>query len=642
MRVAVIGGGASGLVQLKTLLNAHKHLGCEPFEARLFEASPKVGGVFHSHVYEDAELVSSKFLTSFSDFRPRKDDEDFLSAERYVEYLEEYATHFGLWNFINLETKVVNVRRREGGHIVSYQKKDGEVEEWSCDAIAVCSGVHSKPNLPTIPGVEHVPTVMHSSEFKKRSQLGKDKTVLVLGSGETGADVCYLSITADTKQVVLCHRSGWVGAPKRNPHQRFFPWLFGYGPIEEKTLPVDVAQITLFDTMYVHPIVRDSMIVWNYYHALGLPIGTWLGGGSRFGLDMHVGQVLGERFHISRLFLNKAWVRVSPYIFYPWIPKKWSLATRIRRFFMARDFPPPARTIDVAPFPSHISSDGVAHFPIVPNRPESERIQEQIIKPDVIIYATGYVPTFPFLNSSSNENEKVYPTSSDANVRAIWSKDDPTVGFIGFIRPNFGAIPPLAELQAMLFTQNLLGQIPPLDPEDEYHYRLITRPSARIYYGVEHDSYAYQLAKDMSIAPSFTDILRLSFSSPRGWRLPWIWAAGGPVNPKFRLVGPWKWDGAADVLTGELWETITRRKNLFGDMPIAVLPILYLGGWSLYYWVYAKFWNGMARVGLARPLKIDNVPKRLMEELARKEAMESKLASDQKGLDWVDVDKASA
>ncbi|KAH8658583.1 hypothetical protein BGZ61DRAFT_404172 [Ilyonectria robusta] len=619
MRVAVIGGGASGLVQLKTLLHAHEHLGCDEFEPRLFEASSKVGGVFHSHVYEDAELVSSKYLTSFSDFRPKPDDEDFLSAERYVEYLEEYATHFGLWKWIDLETKVVNIKRQGGGHVVVYQKPNGTIEEWPCEAVAICSGVHSKPNIPSISGIEHVPTVMHSSDFKTRAQLGKDKTVMVLGSGETGADVLYVSITADTKRVVLCHRSGWVGAPKRNPHQQVLPWLFGYAPPEEKTLPVDVAQITLFDTMYVHPIVRDSMIVWNYYHTLALPIATWVGSGSKYGIDMHVGQVWGERFHISRLFLNKAWTRVSPYIYYPWIPERWTLATRIRRFLMARDLPRPSRTIDVAPFPSHISEDGVAHFPIVPNRPESERIQQSTIKPDILIYATGYVPTFPFLDTSSSDNP--YPTSTQADVRAVWKRDDPSVGFIGFVRPNFGAIPALAELQSMLFIQNLVGQLPPLDPEDEYHYRLIVPPSARIGYGVEHDSYAYQLAKDMTIAPSFTDILRLSFGASRGWRLPWVWAAGGALNPKFRLVGPWKWDGAADVLTGECWETISRRKNIFGNLSIAVLPMIYLGSWSLYYWAYSHFWNGLARIGVAKPLEIENVPKRLMEELALKEMM---------------------
>src|SRR6478752_5280838 len=112
MRVAIIGGGPSGLVQLKTLKTAHKHFpSIEPFEVKLFESYDKLGGVFFHHVYEDAELVSSKFLTTFSDFRPRPEDKDFFSSERYREYLEEYTTHFDLWDDIHLSTPVTGVRR---------------------------------------------------------------------------------------------------------------------------------------------------------------------------------------------------------------------------------------------------------------------------------------------------------------------------------------------------------------------------------------------------------------------------------------------------------------------------------------------------------------------------------------------------
>lgn len=216
MRVAVIGGGPSGLVQLKVLATAHRCLdSIEPFEVKLFESYDKVGGVFLHHVYEDAELVSSKFLTCFSDFSPRQGDNDFMSSERYREYLSEYADHFDLWQYIHLSTRVTGVRRGgQGGHSVSYKGPDGKEVEWECDAIAVCSGVHSSPNIPDIPGLEHVPTVIHSQDFKKREQLGEDKNVLILGSGETGCDMCYLAITSPTKTVTLSHRNGWIGAPK--------------------------------------------------------------------------------------------------------------------------------------------------------------------------------------------------------------------------------------------------------------------------------------------------------------------------------------------------------------------------------------------------------------------------------------------
>lgn len=70
------------------------------------------------------------------------------------------------------------------------------------------------PNIPGLQGVERIPVVMHSSEIKNRQQFGKDTTVLLLGSGETGADMSYMAVTSQTKKVVWCHRDGFHLAPK--------------------------------------------------------------------------------------------------------------------------------------------------------------------------------------------------------------------------------------------------------------------------------------------------------------------------------------------------------------------------------------------------------------------------------------------
>ena len=57
MRVAIIGGGPSGLVTLKTLITAHEFLpDTKPIEAKLFEQEGSLGGTFKHRVYEDAEV----------------------------------------------------------------------------------------------------------------------------------------------------------------------------------------------------------------------------------------------------------------------------------------------------------------------------------------------------------------------------------------------------------------------------------------------------------------------------------------------------------------------------------------------------------------------------------------------------------
>jgi dimethylaniline monooxygenase (N-oxide forming) len=158
-------------------------------------------------------LVSSKQLTTFSDFRCNK-EADFLSATDYVQYLKDYSSHFNLWPHINLGVEVRNIHETTKGYSIECAGRDGELFHWQCDAVAVCSGLHREPNLPVIPGLHHIQKVIHSSEFKTKSQFGVNKTVMVIGSGETGADVAYLAVNSPTKQVLMCHKDGFHFAPK--------------------------------------------------------------------------------------------------------------------------------------------------------------------------------------------------------------------------------------------------------------------------------------------------------------------------------------------------------------------------------------------------------------------------------------------
>jgi dimethylaniline monooxygenase (N-oxide forming) len=62
-RVLVIGAGPAGLVSLKTLRE-------QGYDAVCFEDSTDVGGTFVNKAnYDDGKLVSSKYITPFSDFR---------------------------------------------------------------------------------------------------------------------------------------------------------------------------------------------------------------------------------------------------------------------------------------------------------------------------------------------------------------------------------------------------------------------------------------------------------------------------------------------------------------------------------------------------------------------------------------------
>ena len=100
------------------------------------------------------------------------------------------------------------------GHTVRYRKPDGTEEEWDCDAVAVCSGLHVTPAIPDIPGIERVPVVIHSSQYKSRKDFGEGKNVVIMGVGETGMDIGLFAVESPTKRVIMCHQNGWVNAPK--------------------------------------------------------------------------------------------------------------------------------------------------------------------------------------------------------------------------------------------------------------------------------------------------------------------------------------------------------------------------------------------------------------------------------------------
>ena len=46
------------------------------------------------------------------------------------------------------------------------------------------------------------------------------------------------------------------------------------------------------------------------------------------------------------------------------------------------------------------------------------------------------------------------------NEHNICDTREPTIAYLGFIRPNVGAIPPMSELQVMWWIQRLRGVIP--------------------------------------------------------------------------------------------------------------------------------------------------------------------------------------
>ena len=151
-----------------------------------------IGGTFQYRSYQNAELVSSKQLTTFSDHRFPLSAPDHISLPEYVDYLRSYADRFNLWPHIKLASPVTNIQPlpaqpgRQWKHRVKYRhQNDTDEHIFDCSHVAICTGLHVEPNVPAIPGIDNVKgDVFHSSQYKRRAQLA-GRNVLIMGCGET-------------------------------------------------------------------------------------------------------------------------------------------------------------------------------------------------------------------------------------------------------------------------------------------------------------------------------------------------------------------------------------------------------------------------------------------------------------------------
>ena len=189
--VCVIGAGPSGLVTIKELLDEGHTVDC-------FESSIQLGGVFSGkgstskRVYDNLTLTISNYYMCFSDYPP-KDNYKYWNAKEYLKYLQSYASHFGLDSCITYNTKVVNVKKENEKWTVTTQTDDN-IDKRQYDAVAVCTGTHQTENIPML--VQnyknmHPNIIDHSSQFGSTIEASKykDKRVLVIGMGETSADI---------------------------------------------------------------------------------------------------------------------------------------------------------------------------------------------------------------------------------------------------------------------------------------------------------------------------------------------------------------------------------------------------------------------------------------------------------------------
>lgn len=244
MRVAVIGGGASGLT-------AAKHAKEAGLLVTVFESRAKIGGLWGGFppetgtgTWNSLTTNLSKHACVFSDFPHKPEIAEFPDRSTMGDYLKSYARHFGLLPHIKLNTKVARVDKapanrwkvswststslsseslagdcgnnsNHGGTITA--EEDGH-QEAEFDKVVVASGFFSEKHIPHFRGLDEFREApgnrtLHSSDYREPSAF-KERRVLVVGSAFSGAEIAAEIAGATSKiaesVTVTVRRPRWV------------------------------------------------------------------------------------------------------------------------------------------------------------------------------------------------------------------------------------------------------------------------------------------------------------------------------------------------------------------------------------------------------------------------------------------------
>jgi len=518
----VIGAGASGLVTAKTL-RERSH------EVEIVEAGATIGGTFENKAYQGARMVSSKYLTCFSDFR-RPQAEMHMTLVDYVSYLQDYADHFGLRKLIRLRTRLVDLgRTTSGGYEVVLQRSllhtTGDAAPWKeeWDAVAVCSGLHNVPRVPRFPGQDTFEgTILHSVDYKD-PELFRGKQVVIVGTGETAFDMGYAAATHGARSITMTTRHGFVSVPAH----------FG-----ENHPPLDCIIMNFATHAWESQWAQRVGMHWwvtTKFTRLGFLLLT----GCSYGFNQWVGKRYNMTWEEGRKHIVNKSSKCMPLLTRR---AKRNAPMWKRWLYSIWDKPVDNVGTDIELLEGSVS--GLEARAVNVETAEGPRRAEA----DLVMLATGYRQEFPFLRTrTSNGCDDQLPEQ-----HFVISPNEPRLAYIGFIRPNVGAIPPMAEMQAMWWSQRLEGSLAP-EQSTELDRACYKLKGSRLLYGVDYGYYMFTLAREMRAVPN---LFHWMF---RDFRVFVSCCFGQAHVPIFRLQGPFCDPGAQETCAGELFRVIARR-----------------------------------------------------------------------------------
>jgi len=400
---------------------------------------------------------------------PMPKEKEFLRHDEVLAYLERYAARFDLTRHIRLGQRVKACEKVEDGARWRVSTERGTVYGKN---LAVCTGSNRK-RVSTLAEEQLVgrgaegPSVRHMGELKRVPREFDGGRVLVLGGGESASD-----LIEEMMRVGRVAKVVW-SIPNGQHFFRKYGYWFRNHLLTGRSLKPEA-----FDKQ---ASLLQGLLSPAYKGKDGMRWGCkWTTNGSLLAYQGH--GVPEWRNHAENMhaFVNKS-ANVLDYIDYERLVPKGGVSSVRGKTFYFRD-----------------------------------GTREEI---DHVVLCTGYVPEFSFLP------EAIRDTCLTLHYKYVFCNDDPSVAFIGFVRPVFGSIPLIAEVQSRWVARVLSGEL--TLPERESRWRKTLREKAfwedffkdtsrRLSTLVDIFLYTYGIAR---LTGDFPDRKRLLREDPFAWYL---------------------------------------------------------------------------------------------------------------------------
>jgi putative flavoprotein involved in K+ transport len=201
----VVGGGPGGLA-------AAAALGRAGIRAVVLEREAAVGASWRNH-YDRLHLHTVRWLSGLPGLAIPRRAGPWVSRTAFVEYLEAYVRHHRLDVRTGVEVTALARGGNGGDGSQGFQgfeawRVSTTAGEWTGPAVVIATGQARVPVLPPWPGMDGFRgRLLHSGRYRSGAEFtGRD--VLVVGAGNSGAEIAVDLVEQGAARVRLAVRRG--------------------------------------------------------------------------------------------------------------------------------------------------------------------------------------------------------------------------------------------------------------------------------------------------------------------------------------------------------------------------------------------------------------------------------------------------